>query len=166
MSQGIGKDFCLSEILGRKKPADKAQQRIRKLVATLERKREELRQWQAYEQRYNQRVRTEFEPVSSEELFQQQRRMAVLIDELLTRLEAELDSVIEPYRELMGRWSERALTVAEVDRKLTMDLTQLHEAVRQLTLDLWRFAIRRVCEHGLRSMTWTMSWASWRHGGR
>jgi hypothetical protein len=344
---GPGKDFSLSEVLARRKPADKAQQSFRKLVANIERKREELRQWQAFQQRYNQRVTTEFEPVRSE-LLQQQRQMAVLIDELLsqrsqsrrlsraeraklrdllmslldalsaqghdealaalrekhtspsakkdqrlemefteslltdflglevdenhgassveelldhahrkmrqrdrsqraneresgrrakrsaaedavrakreqaagevsqslrdvfrklvsalhpdrepdpserarknqlmqrvnqaydakdlltllglqleieqidaahlsstsaerlahynqilreqlTRLEAELESVIEPYRELMGRWSGRALTVADVDRKLTMDITQLHEAVRQLTQDL------------------------------
>jgi hypothetical protein len=344
---GPRKDFSLSEVLSRRKPADKVQQRFRKLVANIERKREELRQWQAFQQRYTQRVTTEFEPVRSE-LLQQQRQMAVLIDELLsqrsqsrrlsraeraklrdllmslldalsaqghdealaalrekhtspsakkdqrlemefteslltdvlglevdenhgassveelldhahrkmqqrdrsqraneresgrrakrsavedavrakreqaarevsqslrdvfrklvsalhpdrepdpterarknqlmqrvnqaydandlltllglqleieqidaahlsstsaerlahynqilreqlTRLEAELESVIEPYRELMGRWSGRALTVADVDRKLTMDITQLHEAVRQLTQDL------------------------------
>ena len=81
---GPGKDFCLSEVLARRKPADKAQQRFRKLVANIERKREELRQWQAYQQRYNQRVTTEFEPVRSE-LLQQQRQMAVLIDELLSQ---------------------------------------------------------------------------------
>jgi hypothetical protein len=36
----------------------------------------------------------------------------------------------------MGLWYGRALTVAEVDRKLTMDITQLREAVRQLTQDM------------------------------
>jgi hypothetical protein len=345
---GPGKDFRLSEVLAGRKPADKAQHRFRKLVANIERKREELRQWQAYQQRYNQRVTSELEPVRSE-LLQKQRQMAVLIDELLsqrgqsrrlsrgertklrdlllslldvvslgghdevlaalrekhtspsakkdqrlemefteslltdvlgleidenhgassveelidhahrkmqhrarsqgpaderesgrrakrgapedavrakreqaakevsqslrdvfrklvsvlhpdrepdttervrknqlmqranqaydandlltllglqleieqidaahlsstsaerlahynqilreqlTRLEAELESVIEPYREILGRWSGRALTVAEVDRKLTMDITHLHETVRQLTQDL------------------------------
>jgi hypothetical protein len=346
---GPGKDLSVSEVLAQRKPADKAQQRFRKLVANIERKREELRQWQAYEQRYNQRVTSEFEPVRSE-LLQQQRQMAVLIDELLsqrgqsrrlsrleraklrdmlmtlldavlsqrddealavlrekhtrhsakdqrlemelteslltevlglevdenhrassveelldhahrkaqqrarfhridehesgrrarrsdaedaarakreqaakevnqslrdvfrklvsalhpdrepdsterarknqlmqrvnqayeandlltllglqleieqidathlsstsaerlshynqilreqlTRLEAELESIVEPYRELMGLWSGRALTVAEVDRKLTMDITQLREALRQLTQDLLEF---------------------------
>jgi hypothetical protein len=59
-----------------------------------------------------------------------------ILREQLTRLEAELESVIEPYREILGRWSGRALTVAEVDRKLTMDITHLHETVRQLTQDL------------------------------
>jgi hypothetical protein len=81
---GPGKDFSVSEVLAQRKPADKAQQRFRKLVANIERKREELRQWQAYEQRYNQRVTSEFEPVRSE-LLQQQRQMAVLIDELLSQ---------------------------------------------------------------------------------
>jgi len=33
----------------------------------------------------------------------------------------------------MGGWSGQALTVADVDRKLTMEVTQLREAVRQLT---------------------------------
>ena len=32
--------------------------------------------------------------------------------------------------------TRQALTVAEVDRKLTGDITQLHEVVRQLTQDL------------------------------
>jgi hypothetical protein len=81
---GPGKDFCLSEVLALKKPADKAQHRFRKLVANIERKRKELRQWQAYEQRYNQRVTSEFEPVRSD-LLQKQRQMAVLIDEMLSQ---------------------------------------------------------------------------------
>jgi hypothetical protein len=59
-----------------------------------------------------------------------------ILREQLTRLEAELESVIEPYRELMGLWSGRPLTVAEVDRKLTVDITQLRGIVRQLTQDL------------------------------
>jgi hypothetical protein len=81
---GPGKDFSVSEALARRKPADKAQQRFRKLVANIERKREQLRQWQAYQQRYNQRITAEVEPVRLE-LLQQQRQMAVLIDELLSQ---------------------------------------------------------------------------------
>ena len=81
---GPGKDFSVSEALAQRKPADKAQQRFRKLVANIERKRDELRQWQAYQQRYNQRVTTEFEPMRSE-LLQKQRQMALLIDELLSQ---------------------------------------------------------------------------------
>lgn len=79
-----GKDLSVSEALARSKPADKAQQRFRKWAANIERKREELSQWRAYEQRYNRRIATEFEPVRSE-LLQQQRQMAVLIDELLSQ---------------------------------------------------------------------------------
>src|ERR1700730_12117560 len=42
---GPGKDYSVSEVLARSKPAGKAQQRFRKLVATIERKREALRGW-------------------------------------------------------------------------------------------------------------------------
>jgi hypothetical protein len=62
-----------------------------------------------------------------------------ILSEQLARLEAELESSIEPYRDLLGRWSGQALTVAEVDRKLTMDVAQLRDAVRQLTQDLMAF---------------------------
>jgi len=62
-----------------------------------------------------------------------------ILREQLTRLEAELESIVEPYRELMGLGSGRALTVTEVDRTLTMDITQLREALRQLTQDLVAF---------------------------
>jgi hypothetical protein len=82
--EGSREDYPLSEVLARNKPAGKAQQRFRKLVAAIERKREELRGWQAYQQRYNQRVVTEFEVVRLE-LRQQQRQMVVLIDELLSQ---------------------------------------------------------------------------------
>lgn len=82
--QRPAKDFSVSEALAQKKPADKAQQRFRKLVANIERKREELKQWQAYQQRYNQRITTEVEPVRLE-LLEQQRQMAVLVDELLSQ---------------------------------------------------------------------------------
>ena len=78
------KDISVSKALARRKPAGKAQQRFRKLVANIERKREELRQWHAYQQRYNQRITTEVEPVRLE-LLEQQRQMAVLIDELLSQ---------------------------------------------------------------------------------
>ena len=78
------KDISVSKALARRKPAGKAQQRFRKLVANIERKREELRQWHAYQQRYNQRITTEVGPVRLE-LLEQQRQMAVLIDELLSQ---------------------------------------------------------------------------------
>lgn len=82
--EGAAKELCLSEVLARSKPTDKAQQRFRKLVANIERKREELSRWHAYVQRYHQRLASEFEPVRSK-LLQQQRQMAVLIDELLSQ---------------------------------------------------------------------------------
>src|SRR5260370_36233394 len=74
--EGPGKDYSVSEVLARSKPAGKAQQRFRKLVATIERKREELRGWQADRQRYNQRVTSEYEEVRFS-LLQQQRQMSV-----------------------------------------------------------------------------------------
>ena len=82
--QRPGKDFSVSEVLAPRKPAGKAQQRFRKLVANIERKREELRRWQAYQPRFNQRITTEVEPVRLK-LLEQQRQMAVLIDELLSQ---------------------------------------------------------------------------------
>jgi len=140
---GPGKDFSVSEVLARRKPADKAQQRFRKLVANIERKREELSQWQAYEQRYNQRVTTEFEPVRSE-LLQQQRQMAVLIDELLSqrgqsrrlsRLErAKLrDMLVSLLEAGLSQGDDEVLAVlrekhtrpsAKEDQRLEMELTE------------------------------------------
>jgi hypothetical protein len=59
-----------------------------------------------------------------------------ILSEQLARLEVELTSVIEPYRALAGHESGRPLTVADVDRKLTLEIRQLREVVRQLTQDL------------------------------
>lgn len=138
-----GKDFSVSEVLAKRKPADKAQQRFRKLVANIERKRDELRQWQAYEQRYNQRVTSEFEPVRSE-LLQQQRQMAVLIDELisqrgqgrrLSRVErAKLrDMLMTLLDAVLSQGHDEALAVlrekhtghsAKEDQRLEMELTE------------------------------------------
>jgi hypothetical protein len=140
---GPGKNFSVSEVLGRRKPADKTQQRFRKLVANIERKREELRQWQAYQQRYNQRVATEFEPVRSE-LLRQQRQMAVLIDELLSqqgqsrrlnRVErAKLrDMLMSLLDAVLSQGDDEALAVlrekhtrhsAKEDQRLEMELTE------------------------------------------
>lgn len=140
---GPGKDFSVSEVLARRKPADKAQQRFRKLVANIERKREELRQWQAYQQRYNQRITTEVEPVRLE-LLQQQRQMAVLIDELLSqrgqsrrlsRLErAKLQDILMTLLDaVLSQGDDEALAVLRVkhtrhsakeDQRLEMELTE------------------------------------------
>ena len=138
-----GKDFSVSDALARRKPADKAQQRFRKLVAHIERTREELRQWQAYEQRYNQRVTSEFEPVRLE-LLRQQRQMAVLIDELLSqrgqgrrlsRLErAKLRDILMTLLDaVLSQGDDEALAVlrkkhtrpsAKEDQRLEMELTE------------------------------------------
>ena len=141
--EGPGKDYSVSEVLARSKPAGKAQQRFRKLVATIERKREELRGWQAYRQRYNQRVTTEFEPVRLE-LRQQQRQMAVLIDELLSQrgqsrrlsrveraklrdmLMSLLDGLLsEGHDEVLADLREKhASPSAKEDQRLEMELTE------------------------------------------
>jgi flagellar biosynthesis chaperone FliJ len=140
---GPGKDFSVSEVLARRKPADKAQQRFRRLVANIERKRGELRQWQAYQQRYNQRITTEVEPVRLE-LLQQQRQMAVLIDELLSqrgqsrrlsRLErAKLQDILMTLLDaVLSQGDDEALAVLRVkhtrhsakeDQRLEMELTE------------------------------------------
>jgi len=141
--EGPGKDYSVSEVLARSKPAGKAQQRFRKLVATIERKREELRGWQAYRQRYNQRVTTEFEVVRLE-LRQQQRQMAVLIDELLSQrgqsrrlsrveraklrdmLMSLLDGLLsEGHDEVLADLREKhASPSAKEDQRLEMELTE------------------------------------------
>jgi hypothetical protein len=141
--QGPVKDFSVSEALARRKPAGKAQQRFRKLVANIERKREELRQWQAYQQRYNQRIMTEVEPVRLK-LLEQQRQMAVLIDELLSqrgqsrrlnRVErAKLqDMLMELLDDVLSAGHDEALAAlrekhtapsAKQDQRLQMELTQ------------------------------------------
>lgn len=140
---GPGQDFSVSKVLAQWKLADKAQQRFRKLVANIERKREELRQWQAYRQRHNQRITTEVEPVRLE-LVQQQRQMAVLIDELLSqrgqsrrlsRLErAKLrDMLMTLLDAVLSQGDDEALAVlrekhtrhsAKEDQRLEMELTE------------------------------------------
>lgn len=74
----------LVQVLSRDKPAGKAQQQFQRLVGKIETCREQIRQWQAYSIRYNQRIVSELEPLRAR--FQAaQREMALLIDELLTR---------------------------------------------------------------------------------
>ena len=73
----------LTEALARSKPANKAQQRFRKLVTQIERQRERLKQWEDYSQRYNRRVSGELGPLQ-EKLRAARKQMALLIDELLS----------------------------------------------------------------------------------
>jgi hypothetical protein len=71
-------------VLAQSQPASKAHQRFAKLVAQIERKREQLKQWQAYVVRYNQRLVSELEPVRLR-LRQGQRQMLLLVDAILAR---------------------------------------------------------------------------------
>src|ERR1039458_3991037 len=81
---GLDKDFGLVEVLARTKPITKAQQDFQRLVTRIELKREQLKQWQAYALRYNQRLVGEMEPLRNQ-LRTGQRQMAALIDELLSQ---------------------------------------------------------------------------------
>lgn len=73
----------VSETLARSKPATKAEQRFRKLVTQIERRRERLKQWEDYSQRFNRRVLGELNPLQ-EKLRGARKQMALLIDELLS----------------------------------------------------------------------------------
>ncbi|MCC6193960.1 MAG: hypothetical protein IT518_05770 [Burkholderiales bacterium] len=77
-------DFPLAMALAQSKPTTKAERSFQQLVGKIERKREELKQWQAYELRYRQRVADEVEPLQAQ-LRTDQRQMAELIDELLSQ---------------------------------------------------------------------------------
>lgn len=74
----------LVEAVRRAAPADKAQAAFRRLVAKLEDRRETLRTWQAYSERYRQRLAGDLLP--AQKAFRQARKeMARLLDELLTQ---------------------------------------------------------------------------------
>jgi len=73
----------LTGVLAQHKPANRAQKAFQQLVGRIEAKREQLRHWQAYSQRYNRRITDEVEP-SRERLREGQRKMVGLIDELLS----------------------------------------------------------------------------------
>lgn len=75
-------DRSLMQVLAHRRPADKAQQRFHRLVEKIELRREQLKQWQAYSVRYNQRLVGEMEPLRAQ-LRSSQREMVLLIDELL-----------------------------------------------------------------------------------
>ena len=73
----------LTGVLAQHKPANRAQKTFQQLVGRIEAKREQLRHWQAYLQRYKRRITDEVEP-SRERLREGQRKMVGLIDELLS----------------------------------------------------------------------------------
>ena len=78
-----GAKLSLVEVLAHSKPVTKAQLNFQRLVATIEGKREQLRLWQAYGLRYQQRLAGEMVPVQAA-LREGQRQMAMLIDQLLS----------------------------------------------------------------------------------
>lgn len=74
----------LVQAVARGAPADKAQAAFRRLVAKLESRRETLRSWQAYCERYRQRLADEL--LSAQKAYRQARKeMALLLDELLSK---------------------------------------------------------------------------------
>ena len=73
----------LTGVLAQHKPANRAQKTFQQLVGRIEARREQLRHWQAYLQRYKRRITDEVEP-SRERLREGQRKMVGLIDELLS----------------------------------------------------------------------------------
>ncbi len=81
-----GKDSSLVKVLsvGPGKPVNKAQQSFQRLVAKIEAKREQLKRWQDFQPRFNQRVAAEIEPLETK-LRAGQRRMVDLIDGLLSQ---------------------------------------------------------------------------------
>ncbi len=74
----------LVSTLAQSRPASKEQRQFQRLVSRIELKRDELKSWQAYLLRYNQRICSELEPLRAQ-LRSGQQQMVALIDELLTR---------------------------------------------------------------------------------
>jgi hypothetical protein len=72
------------QVLARSKPESKAQSTFSRLVGEIERKRDQLTQWQAYAERYNKRLISEMEPLRAQ-VRAGQRQMILLIDGLLER---------------------------------------------------------------------------------
>jgi hypothetical protein len=70
--------------LAQSKPNSREQRQFQRLVAQIELKREQLKAWQAYSLRYNQRIFNELEPLRAQ-LRAGQKQMVALIDELLIR---------------------------------------------------------------------------------
>jgi len=67
-----------------RRPANREQRQFERLVAQIELKRAQLKEWQAYSLRYNQRVLDELEPLRAQ-LRAAQRQLVGIIDEQLAR---------------------------------------------------------------------------------
>jgi hypothetical protein len=79
-----GAGVSLVEAVSRGTPADKAQAAFRRLIARIENRRESLRAWQAYGDRYRRRLADELIP--AQQAYRQARKeMALLLGELLER---------------------------------------------------------------------------------
>lgn len=78
----------LVEVLARSKPQSKAEANFRRLIAGIESRREALQQWQAYVQRYHERLASELLPLEAR-IRASQRQMIMAIDELLGRPEGK-----------------------------------------------------------------------------
>jgi hypothetical protein len=70
--------------LAQTKPNSREQRQFQRLVAQIELKREQLKAWQAYSLRYNQRIHNELEPLRAQ-LRAGQQQLVALIDGLLSR---------------------------------------------------------------------------------
>ena len=81
---GLGKDYSLVEVLSHGKPKTPAQQHFQRLVAKIERVREQMKQWQTYALRYQQRMAGEVEPLRWQ-LRLERRQMIALLDKLLSQ---------------------------------------------------------------------------------
>ncbi len=83
VDQGQGQGSTLIKVLVQSKPISKAHETFQKLVAKIGVKRDQLKEWQDYQPRFNQRLAGELVPLQTE-LRRGQRQMVELIDRLLS----------------------------------------------------------------------------------
>lgn len=140
---GADQDFPLAMALAKRKPTTKAERTFQQLVGKIERKREELKQWQAYGLRYGQRVADEVEPLRTQ-LRTDQQAMAELVDELLSRpargrtlgrvQRAKLTQLLmELVTELLGDDGEDEALEALHDKYSTMSRHERRQAEMEIT---------------------------------
>jgi hypothetical protein len=141
--------------LAQSKPNSREQRQFQRLVAQIELKREQLKAWQAYSLRYNQRIFNELEPLRAQ-LRAGRKQLVTLIDQLLTRptegrplgrvqriklrglLLSLLESLLEDARdEVLEAMHDRYSDVShEQVRQSDMELTQTYlEEVMGLDID-------------------------------
>jgi hypothetical protein len=141
--------LSLVAVLAQSKSASKAHERFAKLVAKIELRREQLKQWQAYVVRYNQRLLSELEPVRLR-LRQGQRQMLLLLDAILNRPipSQRLGQVYRVKLEHLLRGLLEALPAEDDDEVLrTLRSTYLEEQpdeARRAELNLTRDMLRDV----------------------